>query len=408
MEKIRKGNDIEVQWEIYAEQDGSVSPYDLTGKSISLYLKNAFGSREIVEYTIRENAVRFMFWGMEQKHLGTYSLILVENEGKEGMHTVDERHAFAIVPHTCEAGGDIEGNVEIENIVFKTNVGTLAVANVIYESEIEDKSLEMPSDVGGLARGTTVESLEGKTFSQMFDDILFPTVVPTFTAPTASISFRNYTSIKEVGSDAPDVSNFTTSYNAGAITLNGVKQNDRGGSINFANSFIYVNGNANNRTLPTKVVLGSTTYKYRAYYSEGVQPKDNKGNDYGSPLTAGYVDSSAITLNGTYPWFASTASASASNPVVKQALVAWNASVGTMNTGNFEVQPSGILPQVFKLPRRISTLKMLNPLSGEMEVVDLGDYNETTETINIGGANVTYYVYTYKGTRGSAILLAIF
>lgn len=295
-----------------------------------------------------------------------------------------------------------------QSIVGEGNI-IIEVADVTYKSSIDNKKLEMPSDVGGLVKGTTIESLEGQTFSQMFDDILFPTVIPIFTAPTASLQFKNYASIKEVGSTAPTASNFTTGYNAGAITLNGVKQNNRGGSIDSANSFIYVNGDANNKVLPTKVSLGSTTYKYRAVYGKGAQPKDNKGNNYDAPLAAGYVDSSAITLNGTYPWFASTASASSENPVAKQSLVAWNTTAGSMSTGNFELQPSGTLPQVFKLPRKISTLQMLNTVSNKMETIELGDYNETTETINIGGVDVIYYVYTYKGaTRGSVTLLAKF
>lgn len=540
MEKIRKGNDIEVQWAIYAGYGINEAPYDLTGRNLTLYLRNQFGRHEIYEYTIDKHIIRFMYWGKDQKQTGTYSIELVENEGREGMHTVDECDAFTLVNHSCQTGGDSEGRVECIHLQFRANMGisipnngggetpsievdnvlsetsenpvqnkvvtkainelserieglespvdyseaikanadaikankeaieanskairdnadaiteiegniaginsevvsistrqneaeqTMATlsnkvdelsekvdnikpsegADVIYESSIEDKTLEMPSAVGGLSKGTTVESLEGKTFSQMFDDILFPTVNPTFTAPTASIQFKNYTSTKEVGSDAPTASNFTTSYNAGAITLNGVKQNNRGGAIDSDNSFIYVNGDADNKTLPAKVSLGATTYKYRASYSEGPQPKDNKGNDYDAPLAAGYVDSSAVTLNGTYPWFASTASASAENPVAKQTLVAWNATAGSMSTGNFELQPSGTLPQVFKLPRKISTLQMLNTVSNKMETIGLGDYNETTETINIGGVDVTYYVYTYKGAvRGSVTLSAKF
>lgn len=521
MEKIRKGNDIKVQWAIYAGTGINEAPYDLTGKNLSLYLKNQFGRTEVYDFTTEKHVLSFMFWGKNQQNTGIYSIMLVENEGREGMHTVDECDAFQLVSHSCETGGESEGRVECVHLQFRANMGITIPANgggseivvdnvlsdtsenpvqnkvitseinrinrevqsleetvsgfednseairknseaikanedaiskissdvtaisesqreirervstlsdkvdelsekvdnikpsegadAIYESSIEDKTLEMPSAVGGLGKGTTVESLEGKTFSQMFDDILFPTVNPTFTAPTASIAFKDYTSIKEVGSTAPMASNFTTGYNAGAITLNGVKQNNRGGSIDSANSFIYVNGDADNKVLPAKVSLGSTTYKYRAAYGEGAQPKDNKGNNYDAPLAAGYVDSSAITLNGTYPWFASTASASSENPVAKQSLVAWNTTAGSMSTGNFELQPSGTLPQVFKLPRKISTLQMLNTVSNKMETIGLGDYNETTETINIGGVDVTYYVYTYKGAaRGNVTLLAKF
>lgn len=280
-----------------------------------------------------------------------------------------------------------------------------------YESNIEDKTLAMPNAVGGIAKGTTISALEGKTYNEMFDDLLFPTVNPTFTAPTASIAFKNYNSTQEVGATGPTASNFTVGYNAGAITLNGTKQANRGGTQDTANSFIYVNGSTSNKTLPSKVTLGSTTFKYRAAFAAGPQPKNNKGGDYSSPLAAGTVDSSAITLNGTYPWFASTSSATSTNPVVKQSLVAWNATAGNMSTGQFTVQPSGTLPQVFKLPRQIKTLQLKNALNGQMEdVANIAtDYTESTETINIGGTNVTYYVYTYKGsTRGSVTLLAKF
>jgi hypothetical protein len=269
----------------------------------------------------------------------------------------------------------------------------------------------MPNAVGGIAKGTTISALEGKTYNEMFDDLLFPTVNPTFTAPSASIEFKNYSSTQEVGASGPTASNFAVGYNAGAITLNGTKQADRGGMHDTANSFIYVNGSTSNKTLPAKVTLGSTTFKYRAAFAKGPQPKNNKGGYYSTHLAAGTVDSSAKTLNGTYPWFASTASATSTNPVVKQSLVAWNATAGNMSTGQFAVQPSGTLPQVFKLPRKLHTLQLKNALNGQMETVsDVSkDYTESTETINIGGTDVTYYVYTYSGsTRGSVTLLAKF
>lgn len=280
-----------------------------------------------------------------------------------------------------------------------------------YTSVISDKTLTTPNAVGGIAKGTKVSDLEGKTFSEMFDDLLFPTVNPTFTAPTASIAFKSYSSTQKVGANGPTVSNFTTGYNAGEIKLNGVKQSNRGGTSDTSKSFIYVNGSTSNKTLPSKVTLGKTTFKYRAAYNQGPQPKNNKGGNYSTPLAAGTVDSSAITLNGTYPWYASTSSATSTNPVIEQSLVAWDTTAGNMSTGQFTVQPSGTLPQVFKLPRQIKTLQLKNALNGQMEdVVNIStDYTESTETINIGGTNVTYYVYTYKGsTRGSVTLLAKF
>lgn len=237
------------------------------------------------------------------------------------------------------------------------------------------------------------------------DEILNPTINPTFINPNASISLVGYNSLMEIGSEGPTVSNFKTSYNAGSININGVKQNDRGGSHNVTESFIFINSDPTNKELPKTILLGNTTFKYRAYYKEGPQPKDNKGNDYGSPLAEGYVDSAVLTINGTWPWYASTSTATSENPVIKQSLVTW---ASTMKTGNFTLRPSGSLPQVFKLPKQIKSLQMKNAV-GQMETVGLTDYTETTEIITLNGNTQTYYVYTYNGsTRGEVTLNATF
>ena len=279
-----------------------------------------------------------------------------------------------------------------------------------YESNIEDKTLAMPNAVGGIAKGTTISALEGKTYNEMFDDLLFPTVNPTFTAPSASIAFKSYSSTQEVGATGPTASNFTVGYNAGAITLNGTKQANRGGTQDTANSFIYVNGSASNKTLPSKVTLGSTTFKYRAAFAEGPQPKNNKGGNYSSPLAAGTVDSSAITLNGTYPWYASTVGVTTTSPVTKQALVAWNATAGKMYTGDngFTLEASGTVPQVIKVPnsRTITSMEMYDTGAEKWKAVSMsGTWATSTETISVNGTNVTYTVYTYSGaTRGQVKL----
>ena len=276
-----------------------------------------------------------------------------------------------------------------------------------YESMIADKNLTTPNAVGGIAKGTKVSALEGKTYSEMFDDLLFPTVNPTFTAPTASIAWKNYATVQEVGSAGPTSENFTTGYNAGAINLNGVKQANRGGTHDTANSFIYVNGDANNKTLPTTLALGATKFKYRAAFGEGPQPKNNKGGDYGSPLAAGTVDSAEISVNGTYPWFASTATAGS---LTKQSLVAWNATAGAMSSGEFTVQPhTAAAPQMFKLPRKASSLQMYNTVAKAFETVALSDWTETSASETINGVSQTYYTYTYKGSaRGSVKLIVKF
>ena len=315
--------------------------------------------------------------------------------------------------------GPLAESTAVKNIALNTDgdkfivtfldgtTSEIEAASGEYESMIADKNLTTPNAVGGIAKGTKVSALEGKTYSEMFDDLLFPTVNPTFTAPTASIAWKNYATVQEVGSAGPTSANFTTGYNAGAINLNGVKQANRGGTHDTANSFVYVNGDATNKTLPTKLALGATKFKYRAAFGEGPQPKNNKGGDYGSPLAAGTVDSAEISVNGTYPWFASTATAGS---LTKQRLVAWNATAGAMSSGEFTVQPhTAAAPQMFKLPRKASSLQMYNTVAKAFETVALSDWTETSASETINGNTQTYYTYSYKGdARGSVKLIVKF
>lgn len=262
-----------------------------------------------------------------------------------------------------------------------------------YDSAIEDTNLTMPSAVGGIAKGTKVSDLEGKSYDEIFDSLFFPTINPTYTAPSASLSFTGYSNIQEVGAEGPEDTNFTKSFNKGAITLNGVRQNDRAGALIEGESFIYVNGDASNKTLPATVTEGATTFKYRASYEAGPQPKDNKGNNYGTPLAAGTVDSGAVTLNGVFPFYVSTVT---QGSPTKQALSTSNTFVHTLTacvSGNV----------VYKLPRKMTSCKQENPMiAGQYDVEGLTYYTESTTQENINGVQHTYYVYTYNSSsRGS-------
>lgn len=306
---------------------------------------------------------------------------------------------------------DIDPTDENKIIVTFNDASTseiqLPEVDLTYSSNIEDKTLTMPEKVGGIAKDTTVAALEGKTMNELWDDLLFPTVVPTYTAPSATIALKSYASTVEAGVAGPDFAiNFTTSFNKGAINLNGVKQNDRAGDLDADNSFIYVNNDPANTTSPSAIALGNTTFKYRAAYAAGPQPKDNKGNNVDSPLSAGTVDSSAVTVNGTYPWYATTVN---STDLTKQALISWNATAGQMTTPRFTVVAMGVGKQEFKLPRKCTQLQMLNTVSNQMEVISLDSWTESTVSEDVNGNTVTYYVYTYNGAvRGAVTLIAKF
>lgn len=139
MERIRKGNDIEIQWAIYAGQGIDETPYDLSGKNLTLYLKNQRENIEIYDFETERHVLSFVFYGKDQFHTGNYSIELVENEGKEGMHTVDQCDAFTLVSHSCETGGESEGRAECIHLQFRTQmtIGSNASSGG-YEIVVDD------------------------------------------------------------------------------------------------------------------------------------------------------------------------------------------------------------------------------------------------------------------------------
>ena len=205
-----------------------------------------------------------------------------------------------------EASKILYGSSKVESTVTadglmskedKTKLDSLdPTASGSYESSL-DPTVATVEKLGGIDAGTTVAQLTGKSYNEIFDTLIFPTVNPTFTAPSASISLKSYQNVQEIGANAPTAANFNVSFNAGAITLAGKKQNNRAGAQDMeASKILY--GSSKVESLPEKVVAGAMDYYYRAAYAKGPQPKDSKGNNYQTPLAAGSVDSGKTTVTG--------------------------------------------------------------------------------------------------------------
>lgn len=260
-----------------------------------------------------------------------------------------------------------------------------------YKSALAD-DIATVNALGGIPAGTTVAQLKNKTFSQLFDELIFPTVNPTFEAPTAFLSLRSTSTpiIQEVGTtgaSVPVAASFNTGYNPGAIKIAGVKKQNRGGALDSAGSFIYINNAPASKEFPTEIPEGSIIYKYRAAYAQGPQPLDSKGNNYQTPLPAGTVDSAAITINGVYPYFTNKDNNEA---FAKLALTTSN----TLSAVKFVAE--GPNKHTFKIPVKytLTKVELLNTLSGKYENYGTDKFTKTTENIEVQGKQVEYAVYT--------------
>lgn len=179
------------------------------------------------------------------------------------------------------------------NTIVKSLQDKIDNVNVSYSPA--DTSQTVPTTIGSIEKGTKASELAGKSLSEMWDLLLYPTIYPTFVAPTATlVPTGTYT--LEVGSTFPkNKSDFSVSFNKGAINLNGSKQNNRAGDL------INYEINCSEDTWPTAVSYKTVTITGTINYKEGPQPKDSKGKDYSSPLPAGSVKTSnSYIVKGGY------------------------------------------------------------------------------------------------------------
>lgn len=261
-----------------------------------------------------------------------------------------------------------------------------------YKSALVD-DIATVNALGGIPAGTTVAQLKNKTFSQLFDELIFPTVTPTFDNPTASLSLNSTSTtpiVQEVGTtgaSVPVAASFNKGYNPGAIKIAGVKKQNRAGGLKSGESFIYINNDPSIKVFPTEIPEGATIYKYRVAYAQGPQPLDSKGNNYQTPLPAGTVDSAAVTIYGVYPYFTNKDNNGA---FAKLPLI----FINTLSAVKFK--PEGPNKHTFKLPVKytLTKVELLNTLSGKYENYGTDKFTKTTENIKVQGKQVEYAVYT--------------
>lgn len=301
-----------------------------------------------------------------------------------------------LVNGTSYSGGvsavSIEGTT-LKITMVDSSSKTVDLAEILKYKSALAGNIATVNALGGIPAGTTVAQLKNKTFSQLFDDLIFPTVNPTFENPTAYLSLKSTSTtptIQEVGTtgaSVPVAESFNTSYDTGAIKIAGVKKQIRAGFLDVNKSFIYINNNPAIREFPTEIIEGSTTYKYRASHFKGPQPLDSKGNNYQTPYPAGIVDSAAVTINGVYPYFTNKDNNGA---FAKLALTTSN----TLSAVKFKAE--GPNKHTFKLPVKytLTKVELLNTLSNKYENYDINKFTKTTENIEVQGKQVSYAVYT--------------
>mgnify|MGYP006916040860 CR=1 FL=1 len=243
-------------------------------------------------------------------------------------------------------------------------------------------------DVGGIDAGTSYS--QGTSYDTLWNDLLNPTLYPTFTAPSASLAYSANTYYAVGATIASKAATLT--YNAGAITLNGTKQNDRGGAAtNFAiattgadTEYSDSSASSGSFTVPalTRATKGTIVMTGTVDYAAGPQPLDSKGGNYGSPLAAGTATASK-TLTFIQPYYYGVSNNSAISDFTG---LTENVTAKGQKTFNFTTSNQYM---VFAYDSSYGTLSSILDSNG---FETISGWNRTTLTVN--GFN--YYVYMPK------------
>lgn len=124
MLKKRIGNDISFIWRIYRKESDDVVPETFEGKDVIVELISPRQRpAEIENISISAGVVGFVFKGKKQRIPGSYTAVLLENKGKDGMVTLDVVDAVTLVLHSyMEEDGDDGDVIEATSVELESSI----------------------------------------------------------------------------------------------------------------------------------------------------------------------------------------------------------------------------------------------------------------------------------------------
>lgn len=289
-------------------------------------------------------------------------------------------------------------------------------ANSMYVTELPDE-LGTPEKHGGLAKGTTVQTLKTKTLSQIFDDVLFEELQPNVQTPSCSISPKGTwasNGIYEVGATAPSAeSDFNIAFNRGNCTVVGQPTKFRAG----AETSHDVKLGSTALSSGSKITLGTMTYNLTINHGVGDELLTSKGNKASvspNPLQAGSVKAST-NIFGTYPYYCNGQNASTGNgessmpgvatPDTKLPLKKWT---DTLIGAKFASEASTGTRLEFKFPsqKNVTKVEFFNTVSGKWELFAASNYViSEAGTMSVQEITVPYKKLTTQGSMSGALQL---
>lgn len=244
------------------------------------------------------------------------------------------------------------------------------------------KAITAAIKVGGIDIGDSFAI--GTSYDDMWDTLLNPTLYPTLTGPSATLTATG-DKVLEVGSTLEIT--MTVTFNRGSISPAYGTDGYRSGA---ATGYSLNAGTTQaENTFNVTVDEDHTTYTAIVNYGAGEQPKDSKGNNYSSPLSAGSLSSNTITYVFTNAIWANTANAAT---IAKIPLV--GRSVGQVIL-NFPACAE-LTPETFDIPASwtVTAIEVKNELNNTWDDCSEEFTSSNTTHDDSSGTSVAYKRYT--------------
>lgn len=241
--------------------------------------------------------------------------------------------------------------------------------------------LNVTQDAGGISVGDTYAA--GTIFETLWRDLLNPLTNPELVAPSAILSTESPL-IMEVG-DSTTVT-LTATFNRGSITPSNGTNGYRSGE---AESYTLSDGTTQLTNEFTNVAVDGThnSFTVDVAYAAGEQPKNSRGGDYSTPLSAGTVTSPALEFEFVNALWANTASIST---VAKLALVSASAKIKEFTFPAATVEN----PEQFDVPAtwNVTAVEVYNTLAGTWETCAT-EFSTSSVSHNDASGTATSYVH---------------
>jgi hypothetical protein len=306
-----------------------------------------------------------------------------------------------------------------------TDLGTrLVIGSAGGSSATYNLSTPAAITVGGIFSGT---QLTGKTSFQLFEELLVPTLQPTFVAPSSIITLLPASgTICEIGYIIPTLV-LTSTFDRGSYTPAYCGGTSYGSGLPTCHVFTGKGSGISGTTVSTSLIIvknaagssftvsqGCSYFTTNVAYSAGLQANDSKGIPSTCPAVgAGTIGVKTACIVGAYPLWATCTTISICSKLSLYDMTNENAVPIILSPESGGYKQKFQVPCVWLISRPLIGICQFNtvsnlweyPLGSQAASLTLWDTSTASELVQ--GNSIGYCEYKYNGVDRSSVCIRL-